>query len=76
MYFYSFIGYILCTVYFVLCCTYGVVQLLGVDLSSLIGLLPPQKGEAVVGVGPVLHLDAFKWVERDSYLPQVLQLNN
>ena len=47
------------------------VQLNGLDFSSSLGLLEGPRDEAIVGLGPLLHLDCFKWVERDSYLPQV-----
>ncbi|KAL8452745.1 hypothetical protein Emed_001309 [Eimeria media] len=45
-------------------------QLNGLDFSGSFGLSEADRDEAVVGSGPLLHLDCFKWVERDSYLPQ------
>ncbi|KAL8432970.1 hypothetical protein Efla_001178 [Eimeria flavescens] len=45
-------------------------QLNGLDFCGSFGLLETDRDEAVVGSGPLLHLDCFKWVERDSYLPQ------
>ncbi|KAL8433273.1 hypothetical protein ACSSS7_004058 [Eimeria intestinalis] len=45
-------------------------QLNGLDFSGSFGLAEADRDEAVVGSGPLLHLDCFKWVERDSYLPQ------
>ncbi|OEH78711.1 DNA polymerase family b protein [Cyclospora cayetanensis] len=45
-------------------------QLNGLNLSGSLGLMVGPPDDAIVGAGPLIHLDCFKWVERDSYLPQ------
>lgn len=45
-------------------------QLNGLDMCACLGVTPFERDNAFLGSGPVLHLDAFLWVERDSYLPQ------